>query len=75
MTIERELHEMIIGHKGDTVRKLRNKYGVQVNLPTGGEGDNENILTIIGYQQSAESVRDEIKKKVDILVSCIFSCI
>jgi len=60
---------MIIGKKGETVRNLRNKYGVQVNLPRRGEGNNENIVTVVGYQQSAESARDEIQEMVDKLVS------
>ncbi|XP_022182851.1 vigilin [Myzus persicae] len=67
MTIEPEFHPMIIGKKGDTVRNLRNKYGVQVNLPRRGEGNNENIVTVVGYQQSAESARDEIQEMVDKL--------
>lgn len=69
MTIEPEFHPMIIGKKGETVRNLRNKYGVQVNLPRRGEGNNENIVTVVGYQQKAELARDEIQEMVDKLVS------
>lgn len=69
MVIEPEFHPMIIGKKGETVRNLRNKYGVQVNLPRRGEGNHENIVTVVGYQQSAESARDEIQEMVDKLVS------
>jgi len=57
MVIEPEFHSMIIGKKGETVRNLRKKYSVQVILPKRGEGVNENIVTIVGYQQSAELVR------------------
>ncbi|XP_029347773.1 vigilin-like [Acyrthosiphon pisum] len=67
MTIEPEFHPMIIGKKGDTVRNLHNKYGVQVNLPRRGEGINENIVTVVGYQQSAEAARDEIQEMVNKL--------
>lgn len=67
MTIEPEFHPMIIGKKGETVRNLRNKYGVQVNLPRRGEGNNENIVTVVGYQQKAELARDEIQEMVDKL--------
>lgn len=74
MVIEPEFHPMIIGKKGETVRNLRNKYGVQVNLPRRGEGNNENIVTVVGYQQSAESARDEIQEMVDKLVSLLTCC-
>jgi len=69
MVIESEFHPMIIGKKGETVRNLRKKYGVQVNLPRRGEGINKNIVTVVGYQQSAESARDEIQEMVNKLVS------
>lgn len=74
MVIEPEFHPMIIGKKGETVRNLRNKFGVQVNLPRRGEGNNENIVTVVGYQQSAESARDEIQEMVDKLVSLFLCC-
>lgn len=72
MVIEQEFHPMIIGKKGETVRNLRNKYGVQVNLPRRGEGNNENIVTVVGYQQNAEKARDEIQEMVDKLVSIFY---
>lgn len=72
MNIEPEFHPMIIGKKGDTVRNLRNKYGVQVNLPRKGEGNNEDIVTVVGYQENAEKARDEIQEMVDKLVRFIF---
>ncbi|XP_050546345.1 vigilin [Daktulosphaira vitifoliae] len=67
MVIESEFHPMIIGKKGETVRNLRNKYGVQVNLPRRGEGNNENTVTVVGYKESAEKARDEIQEMVDKL--------
>ncbi|VVC39754.1 K Homology domain,K Homology domain, type 1 [Cinara cedri] len=67
MNIEPEFHPMIIGKKGETVRNLRNKYSVQVNLPRRGEGNNEDIVTVVGYQENAEKARDEIQEMVDKL--------
>lgn len=72
MNIEPEFHPMIIGKKGENVRNLRNKYGVQVNLPRRGEGNNEDIVTVVGYQENAEKARDEIREMVDKLVRIIF---
>lgn len=72
MKIEPEFHHMIIGKKGETVRNLRNKYGVQVNLPRRGEGNNEHIVTVVGYKENAEKARDDIQEMVDKLVRIIF---
>lgn len=72
MTIEPEFHPMIIGRNGKTIRELIHKYGVQVDMPREGDRNNENKVTVIGYEQGAESARDEIQKLVDKLVSCTF---
>lgn len=69
MVVKPELHPMIIGKKGETIQNLRNKYGVQVNMPLRNENNKTNIITIVGYKQSAESARDEIQEIVQKLVS------
>jgi len=56
-------HPRIIGRKGETIRKLREKYDVQIQLPerqSDATEGSDNIITIIGYEKNANDAKAEI---------------
>lgn len=66
-----EYFPKIIGKKGSVINKIRDDYGVQINLPARGSED-ENTITIVGYQDKAEAALSVIMKIVNELV-CYYS--
>lgn len=68
MNVPAEYFPKIIGKKGSVINKIRDDHGVQINLPPRGSED-ENIITIVGYQEKAEAAHNVIMKIVNELVS------
>lgn len=62
----------IIGPKGSTISKLREKHGVEIVLPRqqhhSGANEDE-IVVIMGYQEKADRCKEEISKMVSQLKS------
>lgn len=67
ITIDPEYHPKIIGKKGATITKIKEDFGVQINIPRKGEPDEE-IITITGYEDKVHQARDEILSIVSQLV-------
>ncbi|VVC29729.1 K Homology domain,K homology domain-like, alpha/beta,K Homology domain, type 1 [Cinara cedri] len=70
MTIDPELHSMIIGKKGETVDKMRAKYDVKIKIPQKWEIINPDSVKIVGYRQNVENAKNEILKMVDHRKNC-----
>merc|ERR1711936_1463215 len=58
-----EYHPKIIGRGGAVITKLREDFGVQIQLPRKDEADSS-IITITGYEKNASDARDAILKIV-----------
>lgn len=61
--VDEKYHPKIIGRKGNTISKIRDSHRVNIQFPDKGS-ENQNQITITGYQESAEAARDEILKLV-----------
>lgn len=70
LDVPAEYFPKIIGKKGSVINKIRDDHGVQINLPPRGSED-ENTITIVGYQEKAEAARDVIMKIVNELNSMV----
>jgi len=58
-----EYHPKIIGRGGKVISDLRDKYGVNIQLPK-RESENAEVITITGYEKDACEARDAILKIV-----------
>ena len=60
----------IIGPKGSTISKLREKHGVEIVLPrqNSSSGEDEAIV-IVGYQEKADKCKEEIAYMISQLQS------
>ncbi|XP_076306465.1 vigilin-like [Tachypleus tridentatus] len=56
-------HRHIIGQKGTVISKIRQTHKVQIHLPERGDPQ-QNIITIIGYEENAEAAKEDILKIV-----------
>lgn len=65
-TIDPEYHPKIIGRGGAVIKKIRTDHDVQINFPRIGDND-ENTITIIGFEKNANDAKDEIMKIVNEL--------
>ena len=61
--VDPQYHSKIIGRRGAVVNKLRDQYDVNIQFP--GRDDSESsVITITGYEESANAARQEILKIV-----------
>ena len=68
MNVNPEYHPKIIGKAGSVVKKIREEFGVQINLPKRGDPD-ESTITVIGYEEKAIAAKEAIMAIVNQLVS------
>ncbi|XP_005104751.1 vigilin [Aplysia californica] len=61
--VDEKYHPKIIGRRGNLITAIRKKHDVNVQFPEKGSED-QNLITITGYQENAEATRDEILKIV-----------
>ena len=66
--VDPEYHPLVIGKGGAVISKIRNDFGVQINLPKRGE-PNDDIITIHGYEDKAHQAKEAIMAIVHQLVS------
>jgi predicted PilT family ATPase len=57
--VDEKYHPKIIGRRGALITGIRKKHDVNIQFPDKG-GENQNLITITGYQENAEGARDEI---------------
>ncbi|XP_060810715.1 vigilin [Amyelois transitella] len=57
--VDPEYHPLVIGEGGAVIIKIRNDYGVQINLPKRGEPEDD-IITIQGYEDKAHQAKEAI---------------
>jgi len=63
MNVAAEYHPKLIGRKGAVISKLREKYGVNINVPPSNSTTDEeksNQIKIIGYEQNCMEAKDAI---------------
>jgi len=68
--VKPEYHPKIIGRAGAVINKMREDYKVNIQLPSKG-AENQEIITITGYEQDAEAAKDAILKIVNQFESMI----
>lgn len=65
--IDPEFHPKIIGRKGAVINKIRADHGVQISFPKREDSEDQNIITIQGYEAATQTARDDIMKIVNEL--------
>lgn len=63
-------HPKLIGRKGMTIQKLRNDFGVQIQLPK-RDSEASNIITVSGYEENAYKAKEAIQSLVGELEDMI----
>jgi len=56
VSVNPEYHPKIIGRRGTNIMKLRQDFGVNIQLPKPGEQD-QDVITITGYENKAEDAK------------------
>lgn len=65
-------HPKIIGRKGLVVKKIREDHGCRIQFPEKGD-ENQNVITIVGYEDKTHLAKEDILKIVKELVCvCLF---
>jgi polyribonucleotide nucleotidyltransferase len=62
--VDPEFHPKIIGKQGTVIGKIRDQFKVNIQLPRRGDQD-QDIITITGYEEQANQAKDEILAIVD----------
>jgi len=57
--VDPQFHPKLIGKKGATISKIRDKYGVNIRIPD-RRNDDQTQVTIIGYEDKCKEARDAI---------------
>lgn len=65
--IDPEFHPKIIGRKGAVINKIRADHGVQISFPKREDSEDQNVITIQGYEAATQTARDDIMKIVNEL--------
>jgi len=60
VSVNPEYHPKIIGRRGANIMKMRADYGVNIQLPKPGTGDEQDVITITGYEDKAEEAKQAI---------------
>jgi polyribonucleotide nucleotidyltransferase len=68
--VKPEYHPKIIGRAGAVINKMREDYKVNIQLPSKG-AENQEIITITGYEADANAAKDAILKIVNQYESMI----
>lgn len=61
--VDPNYHPKLIGRRGEVINKIRTEHDVKIQLPERNDEDQSQI-TIIGFEKSCESARDEILRMV-----------
>uniref|UniRef100_A0A8C2HC68 Vigilin n=1 Tax=Cyprinus carpio TaxID=7962 RepID=A0A8C2HC68_CYPCA len=70
ITVEPKYHPKIIGRKGAIITQIRNEHEVNIQFPEKND-ENQDQITITGYEQNAVAARDAIQAIVDELEEMI----
>ncbi|TRY72786.1 hypothetical protein DNTS_029738 [Danionella cerebrum] len=70
ITVDPKYHPKIIGRKGAIITQIRNDHEVNVQFPEKND-ENQDQITITGYEQNAVAARDAIQAIVDELEEMI----
>jgi len=68
--VKPEYHPKIIGRAGAVINKMREDYKVNIQLPSKG-AENQEIITITGYEADSNAAKDAILKIVNQYESMI----
>uniref|UniRef100_A0A670J9D1 Vigilin n=1 Tax=Podarcis muralis TaxID=64176 RepID=A0A670J9D1_PODMU len=63
VSVEPKYHPKIIGKKGAVISQIRKDHDVTIQFPDKGD-ENQDLITITGYEKNAEGARDTILKIV-----------
>uniref|UniRef100_A0A8C4Q0Q1 Vigilin n=1 Tax=Eptatretus burgeri TaxID=7764 RepID=A0A8C4Q0Q1_EPTBU len=63
VNVDTKYHPKIIGRKGAIISDIRKKHIVYIQFPDKGD-ENQNVITITGYESNALAARDDILKIV-----------
>lgn len=69
--VDNRVHSRLIGQKGRSIRKLMDKYQVEIKFPRPGDS-NPNLVTIIGAEDNIWDAKEEILGLADNYVSFSF---
>ncbi|XP_017280693.1 high density lipoprotein binding protein a isoform X2 [Kryptolebias marmoratus] len=70
ITVDPKYHPKIIGRKGAIITNIRTKHDVNIQFPEKND-ENQDQITITGYEQNAIAARDAIQAIVDELEEMI----
>uniref|UniRef100_A0A8C1ERZ6 Vigilin n=1 Tax=Cyprinus carpio carpio TaxID=630221 RepID=A0A8C1ERZ6_CYPCA len=70
ITVEPKYHPKIIGRKGAIITQIRNEHEVNIQFPEKND-ENQDQITITGYEQNAVAARNAIQAIVDELEEMI----
>nr|XP_055069916.1 high density lipoprotein binding protein a isoform X2 [Misgurnus anguillicaudatus] len=70
ITVDPKYHPKIIGRKGAIITQIRNEHEVNIQFPEKND-ENQDQITISGYEQNAVAARDAIQAIVDELEEMI----
>jgi len=59
VNVDPQFHSKLIGKKGATISKIRDKYGVNIRIPRQDDED-PTLITIIGYEDKCLEAREAI---------------
>ena len=59
ISIPKEHHRFILGHKGDKLKELQLSTATHISIPR--QGDNSNDITIVGTKEGIDLARHEIQ--------------
>ncbi|ESN97039.1 hypothetical protein HELRODRAFT_114382 [Helobdella robusta] len=65
MEIPHEFHGQIIGQKGAFIRQIQDEFNVNLVVPP--QADRKDCIKIVGPKKSLEGVKEELRKKVELL--------
>jgi len=60
VSVNPEYHPKIIGRRGANIMKMRADFGVNIQLPKPGTGEEQDVITITGYEGKAEEAKQAI---------------
>ncbi|XP_069775955.1 vigilin-like isoform X2 [Narcine bancroftii] len=63
ISVDPKYHPKIIGRKGAVISQIRKDHDVNIQFPDKGD-DNQELITITGYERNAQSAKDAIMKIV-----------
>jgi len=63
--VKPEYHPKIIGRRGAVITQLRQDFDVNIQLPKKEDTENENVITITGYEDNAIKAKEAILKIVN----------